>query len=285
MKKALGLFLIFLSIQLKANASKNSNELISSFYHKRIQDWSKIINDAKSVRIELVQYFGKRERNLINSSLRSVKKNSIPKVIYKDNELLFTVNKKSFTLSLVSFTAQSFKINNKPFNLKDFASFAQLMSVFTTEFNVLMNVGVPGRFNLINSAYADEDFDASTIALSVIVFMVEFFHARTESCAENYAMMLAELDDYYSQCLNETRSFNKINQNSTIEYVNSWNSFLENFYLHSDNVCQDIGVFYDNENSQKCNFAQKLAKPKDKYCEGVVKINNCIQNLLTKVQG
>jgi len=252
----------------------------------KLNDYYVTMKDAAKVRIELVQYFGKRERNYVNHLVRNIDPSSIAQIQYTNGQFQLLVNGKVLELKVESMFLQKYALNDFVFQIKEFDSLKSLLEKIDAKLNVILNVNRPNPLSfLLDQAYAQPQFHSDTASLSIIVFLIQLIHGKSETCTEGYLTYLQELGRFYNNCQSEIKDFNPQNIPSATEMIQAWNKITGIFYLNSQNPCQDIGAYLDNENSLKCNYAQVVAEEGDEMCGAIFQINSCVDQLIKMIKG
>jgi hypothetical protein len=274
------------SKQKKTKTPALPQDPYGDYMKAKLNDYYVTMKDAAKVRIELVQYFGKRERNYINHLVRNIEPNSIAQIQYNNGQFQVLINGKVLELKVESMLLQKYALNDFVFQIKEFDSLKSLLEKIDAKLNVMLNVYQPSPWDLIISqAYAQPQFHSDTASLSLIVFLIQLVHGKSETCTEGYLTYLQEFARFYNNCQSEIKDFNPQNIPSATETIQSWNKITGIFYLNSQNPCQDIGAYLDNENSLKCNYAQVVAEEGDELCGAIFQINTCVEQLIKMIKG
>jgi hypothetical protein len=271
--------------QKKTKAPALPQDPFGDYMKAKLNDYNRTMGDPAKVRVELVQYFGKRERNYINHLVRNIEPSSIAQFQYNHGMFQVLINGKILELKVESMLLQKYALNDFTFQIKEFDSLKSLLEKIDSKLNVMLNVYHPRPWSLlINQAYAQTQFQSDTASLSLVVFLIQLVHGKSDTCTEGYLTYLQELGRFYNNCQSEIKDFNPQNIPSVTETIQSWNKITEIFYLNSQNPCQDIGAYLDNENSLKCDYAQSLTQEGDELCGVIFQINSCVEQLLKMVK-
>lgn len=247
----------------------------------KLDDYQLAIKDASKVRIELVQYFGKRERNYINHLVRNIQPGSLPQIQYANGYFQILINGKMLELKVDSLFLQKYSLNDFAFQLKDFDSLKSLLEKIDSKLNVFLNVRTRSPLDLlIDQAYAQPQFHSETTSLSIIVFLIQLVHGKSETCLEGYLAHIQELSQYYYTCQSEIKDYNPQNLSTATTFIKQWDTMTSIFYINSENPCQDIGAYLDNENSLQCHYAKQMINKEDDLCVAIFQINTCVEKLI-----
>lgn len=305
MKKLLGILFIFTILGQAAFAKEKKKTTFAKKYQKavdsklkklsvnekielllgtRIKDFYKNVSKLDYIHKELVQFFGKRQRNFIHQKLEKLKNVTPPKVKLKGNAVYVSAYGKTLKVKVVSFVWQKFSINEDLIiSLRDFPSLENYLAFIMPKLEIVMNAS--NGFHLFPTAHAARRVnETELLAITLALVMINVYHGRSDACYEMIEVYVDEFKDMYESCQQEDRNFNPANIESMKKLADKWQDFqyLTGVNISSKNPCQRIGQYFENENSISCGYDNSF-KENHEVCKQLVKINSCLTSLEKKV--
>lgn len=268
--------------QLEEKLKKlSSSEKISLLLATRLKDYHSNIGSFDLIKRELVQFYGKRQRNFIYSLLDRIKGAKVPKVKQDGNTILIETHKGTLRMKVTSFIRQRFAINGTLLiGLRDFDSLSDYIDFMLPKLEVILNSSY--RFSLFSQAYADTN-DTLIIAMVLNLVMINVYHGRSDACYETAEVYTDEFRDLTERCNQEDRNFNPSNIENIKAIGKEWQDLQSLFQisLNDDKPCKKVGQYFEYENSINCGF-DKSFNDKHAGCNELAKIYACYLSLKAK---
>jgi hypothetical protein len=260
----------------KLSVSEKINALLSI----KLKDYQKSTSTLKGIKVEMVQFFGKKERNYIYKSLQVLALLSTPVVTVNKGAFYIKVKQTTIKMQLVSLLDQKFIINEGlTLDLKNIKSFRSYLKFVIPKLNIIIHAN--NSFSLIKKAYAIEG--AENLAFSIMLLMINTIHGRTKSCDEALDVYLEEFKDTEQNCIQENRNFNPSNMDSIKNLSIGWREMKQEINITNQiGYCKSVARYLENENSIQCSYEKDFDKSHD-ICKSLNRIQACIEALEEKV--
>jgi hypothetical protein len=258
----------------------------STFLEQRVEGLREVMDSPRKIRVSLVQYYGKRERNYINFLLQQLSNDDFPSITTDADSIVFHYQDKKVKVRVVSYISQRFVINNDlEFSLKDFDSLSSYLDLMIPKLEVIINTSSWFKFELIKSAHASTPMLASAIVLTLI----HIFHSREKNCGSFFEAVTDELKDLYGRCEMEKENLNPNNKKFINKIFKRWENYKSITYItdKTKNPCEKFGIYLDNETSASCNYRKSFIVKDNSTCQALKKVSLCInsvKDMITKVQ-
>lgn len=259
----------------------SSSEKISLLLATRLKDYHSNIGSFDLIKKELVQFYGKRQRNFIYSLLDRIKGAKVPKVKQDGNTILIETHKGVLRMKVTSFVRQKFAINGTLLiGLRDFDSLSDFLDFMLPKLEVILNSSY--RFSLFPQAYADTN-DTLIIAMVLNLVMINIYHGRSDACYETAEVYTDEFKDLTERCNQEDRNFNPSNIENIKAIGKEWEDLQSLFQisLNDPKPCKKVGQYFEYENSINCGF-DKSFNDKHAGCKELAKTYACYLSLKAK---
>ena len=167
--------------------------------------------------------------------------------------------------------------------MRDFPSLEAYLSFIKPKLDIVLNVN--NSFNIFPTAHAARRInETELLAITLALVMINVYHGRSDACYEMVEVYIDEFKDMYEACKQENRNFNPANIESVKALADQWQDLqnMTSVNISSENSCQKIGQYFENENSISCGYDKSFKENHD-VCKQLLKINSCLTSLEKKV--